>query len=257
MQAIEPARPLLTGASAITAKDRIPPVRVIVEVRDSGRRNSELVVSTHDGSRHTLPLPFSARRKAADEEIPALHRPLAARFEMSDQGVSCTCLASTPDGPRRISISVPAALSLVRDGLHGIVTSAPPAAWPEKLRLDAADRRSKPDRSKLQIRFECDRASLDVQPAGSGGRTRRERIVVRNVGSELIMNPAVEIDAIGEGIPPPVLPHDGEQGDLPPFAEMTIPVVVHPAVASAWVVRVTGQFRSGEPFEQCKALWVL
>jgi hypothetical protein len=153
-------------------------------------------------------------------------------------------------------MSVPAALWLVQTGLHGIVTTAPPGAWLDKERPAVRERESRVNRPRLQISFEFDHASLGVRRHEVGERVMNERIVVRNLSSETISKVAIEVRAIGAGMPPQLLPRM-ERRDLRPSAEMKFPVVVDPNVALAWGVQVTGETRWGEPIVQNEALWVL
>jgi hypothetical protein len=98
-----------------------PAVRIIVDVLDHAPGVSALVVSTPD-RQQTIMVAGSASETVLRGELPDGFQPLAVRFEMSSRGPLSTCVATTPNGPRRIALSVPAALALVRQGLHGIVT---------------------------------------------------------------------------------------------------------------------------------------
>lgn len=103
-------------------REQRPAVRIIVDVREHASGQSSLVVYTPDGMRQTVLLAASAADAALDAELPARCQPVAARFELTDQGPDCTCLVTTPGGPRRIALSLPAALAVLRRGVHGIVT---------------------------------------------------------------------------------------------------------------------------------------
>lgn len=91
-----------------------------------------LVVSSPDGTRDTITMSDKATQAALYKELPAGFRPLAVGFEMSEREFACICVAATPRGPKRVPLSVGAALTLVRAGVHGIVTSrsadSPPRA---------------------------------------------------------------------------------------------------------------------------------
>lgn len=112
------------SSNVTRAQQRQAPVRVIVDVVERGPGESALVVSSPDGSRHTVAVPGSAREASMREEIPEKFRALAVRIELSDRGPVCTCVATTPRGPRRLNLSVSGALALVAAGVHGIVTCA-------------------------------------------------------------------------------------------------------------------------------------
>lgn len=99
------------------------PVRIIVDVVELTPEESILVVSSPYRTVDRVPVRGSASEAALGNEMPAGFHPLAVRFELSDQTPDCTCLATTPRGPRRFSLSLPAALALVAAGVHGIVTS--------------------------------------------------------------------------------------------------------------------------------------
>ena len=116
--------PARLTASGTSAPHRQAPVRVIVDVVERGPAESALIVSTPDGCLHTVDVTGSAQGASLAAEIPNRFRPLAVRVELSDRGPVCTCVATTPRGPRRLDLSVSAALALVAAGVHGIVTSA-------------------------------------------------------------------------------------------------------------------------------------
>jgi hypothetical protein len=96
---------------------------MIVDVQDHAPGNSALVVSTPN-SRETVVVAGVASETALHDEVPDGCHPLAVRVEVSSYPPAFTCIATTPSGPRRIALSVPAGLALVRRGLHGIVTDA-------------------------------------------------------------------------------------------------------------------------------------
>jgi hypothetical protein len=105
----------------VVKEQRLPAVRMIVDVLDHAPGKSALVVSTPD-SRETILVAGVASETAVRDELPDGCHPLAVRVEVSSHGPVCTCIATTPSGPRRIALSVPAGLALVRQGFHGIVT---------------------------------------------------------------------------------------------------------------------------------------
>lgn len=109
--------------------ERVKPVRVIVGVLDHPGRTT-LVVSEPGGANQRVQLDVSRAEDAV--ELPLHARPLAVRFDMSDRAPTCSCLVTTPEGPRRIEISIAGALSLVANGVHGIlaVASAHPLTSP-------------------------------------------------------------------------------------------------------------------------------
>lgn len=108
--------------------ERVSPVRVIVEVQEDSRHTT-LVVSEPWGANQTVQ--FAAAPREPGGELPRGARPLAVRFDMSDRPPKCSCLVTTPGGPRRIEVSTASGLSLVASGVHGILSYAPGVTVPE------------------------------------------------------------------------------------------------------------------------------
>jgi hypothetical protein len=131
------SHPARLTANGTSTPHRLAPVRVIVDVVERGPGESALIVSTPDGCLHTVVVPGSAREASLAAEIPKRFRPLAVRVELSDRGPVCTCVATTPRGPRRLNLSLSGALALVATGVHGIVTSAATAELPPEQLADA------------------------------------------------------------------------------------------------------------------------
>ncbi|MFA5901559.1 MAG: hypothetical protein WC829_20860 [Hyphomicrobium sp.] len=111
-----------------SADGPLGPVRVITHVRACGPGRTELDVSSYDGRHVRLTkvlIPAVPHPKVMTGVIPDRCRPLAVRFEFHDDQSICTCVATTPTGPKRLDVSNSAGLALVASGVHGIVTLAP------------------------------------------------------------------------------------------------------------------------------------
>ena len=108
-----------------TAESRGAPVRTVTEVQRCASGSTFLAVTSYDRRFEIVRIPGEPDADAADDELPPGCRPLAVRFELHTGGPQCTCVVSSRKGPRRVELSIPAALALVAGGVHGIVTSAP------------------------------------------------------------------------------------------------------------------------------------
>jgi hypothetical protein len=106
----------------LNGPEYVRPVRVIVDVLEQPGQTT-LVVSAPGEANQTVQVAASPAEGAV--EIPIHARPLAVRFNLSERPPRCSCLVSTPEGPRRIEISVAGGLSLVATGVHGILAAGP------------------------------------------------------------------------------------------------------------------------------------
>ena len=104
------------------------PVLRIVEVLDGRPDDTVLIATAPDGGRHRIACADVADDNAAQSEIPLLCGPLAIRIEPLDGLLKCTCLCRTPQGPQRLRLSMPAALSLLSHGVHGVLATRLPAS---------------------------------------------------------------------------------------------------------------------------------
>jgi len=111
-----------------TAESRGAPVRTVTEVQRCASGSTLLAVTSYDGRLEIVRIPGEPDADARDDELPPGCRPLAVRFELDTGGPRCTCVVSSGKGPRRVGLSIPAALALVAGGVHGIVTSVRPRA---------------------------------------------------------------------------------------------------------------------------------
>jgi hypothetical protein len=106
----------------------------------------------------------------------------------------------------------------------------------------------------LRARFESDRESYVDSRGKLRHRTRRERVIVHNGGSETAKRLGIEITALGDGEPPQLLEDDEVRPDLLPGADWSFPVLVHAGVASAWNIRMTWEDATGEVRELIQPL---
>jgi len=111
-------------SAMVDPRPSAPAVRMIQRVERCGPGRSELVVSTPDARIQTVGIAGEPCGAALAEELSPRWRPLAVRFELDAGRVGCTCVVTTRTGPQRVELSVPGALALVADGMHGIVTCA-------------------------------------------------------------------------------------------------------------------------------------
>lgn len=100
-------------------------VRKVTEIQRCAPGWAALWVSSFDGNVETVQIPGMPSASALIDELPLGCRPLAVRFELHSDGTLCTGVVSTGTGPRRVCLSIPAALALVERGVHGIVTRPP------------------------------------------------------------------------------------------------------------------------------------
>jgi hypothetical protein len=83
-------------------------------------------------------------------------------------------------------------------------------------------------------------------------RTRRERLVLENLGSAVAEDVTITVEAVGEG-EPPSLWADSDVERIPPSGHVNLPVSVHMGVASQW--RVTIRWREdGNEFEEVQSV---
>ncbi|WP_329522624.1 hypothetical protein OG796_21165 [Streptomyces jietaisiensis] len=95
----------------------------------------------------------------------------------------------------------------------------------------------------IRSKYEYDREADFGRNGKMRYRNRRQRLMVKNIGSAEARNLKVSIEAIGPGNAPIML-HDEVIENLPPDAEVPLPVVMHMGVASQW--RVITEWTEGE-----------
>jgi hypothetical protein len=104
----------------------------------------------------------------------------------------------------------------------------------------------------LRARYEYDREPEVDSRRRTRMRTRRERLVIENVGDAAAENVEISVEAIGEG-EPPVLHMEHPIERLLPRSSVNIMTMVHMGVASQW--RVTMKWNEGgAAFEEAQAV---
>lgn len=102
---------------------RTPAVRVIVDVLEREPGKPVLVVSRPDRSLDMVPISVSGDEGSSRWQVGNGAKSLAVRIEVGDDSQpACSVLVATKQGPQRVELHVAAALSLVRSGVHGVVT---------------------------------------------------------------------------------------------------------------------------------------
>jgi hypothetical protein len=105
----------------------------------------------------------------------------------------------------------------------------------------------------LRARYEFDREPETDSRGRMRMHTRRERLVVENLGTEAAEDLEVEIEPIGEGDPPLLLEEELRAERIPPGGAMVFLLVLHMGVASQW--RVTYRWREGDnTFEDSQSI---
>jgi hypothetical protein len=90
----------------------------IVRVRQDPE-STMLEVRFHDGTEADVRIVASPAESAA--VIDAGGRPLAVLVSWAEPGLSCSVLIATRQGPERRAINTATALSLLVDGVHGVL----------------------------------------------------------------------------------------------------------------------------------------
>lgn len=104
----------------------------------------------------------------------------------------------------------------------------------------------------LRARYEYDREPEVDSRGRTRMRTRRERLVIENVGDAAAENVEISVEAIGEG-EPPVLHMEHPIERLVPRSSVNIMTMVHMGVARQW--RVTMKWNEGgAAFEEAQAV---
>lgn len=83
-------------------------------------------------------------------------------------------------------------------------------------------------------------------------RTRRERLVVENIGDAAAEDVSVTIVPVGDGQAPTVW-SDSPAERVPPRSSVTVPLAVHGGVAAQWRVTLRW-FEDGTQFEEVQSL---
>lgn len=96
----------------------------------------------------------------------------------------------------------------------------------------------------LRARYEFDREPQTDSRGRVRMRTRRERLVVENLGSAAAEDVEVEIEAIGEGEPPLMHGNEPPVERVPPQGLTVFPLVMHMGISSQW--RITFRWREGD-----------
>lgn len=131
--------------------------------------------------------------------------------------------------------------ALERD-VHQLVTV--PAA--------TTDRTTRGPGAMLRARYDFDREPETDSRGRVRMRTRRERLVIENLGTAAAEDVQVSVEAVGEG-EPPMLHLEGPIERIVPRASVNVMVLVHMGVASQW--RVTLRWREGDQgFEESLAI---
>lgn len=95
-------------------------------------------------------------------------------------------------------------------------------------------------RAVLRVRYAYDREPEMDSKGRTRMRTRRERLVIENLGSAAAEKVSITVDAVGEGTPPSLY-GDTSFERVPPQSSVNVPAVVHMGVAPQW--RVTIKWR--------------
>lgn len=104
----------------------------------------------------------------------------------------------------------------------------------------------------LRARYEFDREPETDSRGRVRMRTRRERLVIENVGTATAEGVEVSVEPIGGG-EPPILHFEGPIERIIPQSSVNVMVVMHMGVASQW--RVTLRWREGDQeFEESLAI---
>ncbi len=107
-------------------------------------------------------------------------------------------------------------------------------------------------RAILRTHYDYDREPTTDSRGRVRMRTRRERLVVENVGTAAAENVAVKVEPVGEG-EPPVLHLEGPIERIPPASSVNVLAIVHMGVASQWRVIMSWQ-EGDEHFEEAQAV---
>ena len=87
-------------------------------------------------------------------------------------------------------------------------------------------------------------------------RTRRERLLVENLGTAAAEEVGVQINVIGEGEPPRIVGDKLGAGRIPPQGTVAFQLMMHMGVASQW--RVTFRWReAGREFTESQTVTAL
>ena len=127
----------------------------------------------------------------------------------------------------------------VRSCLERDVTQLVTVGPPDQ---EAQGRAAEP-RAVLRARYEADREPEVDSKGRVRMRTRRNRLVVENLGSGAAEDVEVQIEAVGEGEPPGTI-DELRAERIPPQAPVLFLLVMHMGVASQW--RVTFGWREGD-----------
>lgn len=133
----------------------------------------------------------------------------------------------------------------VRTALERDVAELVSAVHPDK------ERPSSP-RAILRARYEFDREPEQDSRGRVKMRTRRERLVIENIGDIAAEAVEIEVEAIGEG-DPPTLHWEGPIERIVPQSATNVMAFVHMGVASQWRVTLRWQ-EGGEPFEEVQTV---
>jgi hypothetical protein len=106
----------------------------------------------------------------------------------------------------------------------------------------AGQERATEPRAVLRARYEVDREPEVDSRGHMRMRTRRNRLVIENLGSGAAEDVKVQIEAVGEGEPPGTI-DDLRAERIPPQATVPFLLVMHLGVATQW--RVTFRWREG------------
>jgi hypothetical protein len=104
----------------------------------------------------------------------------------------------------------------------------------------------------LRARYEFDREPHTDSRGLVRMRTRRERLVIENLGAEAAEDVELSVDTVGDG-EPPSLHLEGPIERILPRASVSIMVIVHMGVAAQW--RLTLRWREGDShFEESQTI---
>lgn len=105
-----------------------PGVWIISILRQAGPGRTRLDVTSFDARTETITILAEPDMERASSELPHGSRPLAVHIDLKAGAVACTCVVTSPRGPRRVIVSSPVALGLLSRGVHGIVSGRSRAA---------------------------------------------------------------------------------------------------------------------------------
>lgn len=84
-----------------------------------------MFLSAPTGESVECPLPVEPDAGAAQSALAHVVHPLAVAVDRAANGYACSLLGTSPDGPRRVTLSLGGALELARRGVHTVLRCEP------------------------------------------------------------------------------------------------------------------------------------